>query len=295
MRVLYLHQYFNTPAMAGGTRSYEMARRLVSWGHDVQMVTTWREPDQRRDWFRTTEAGIAVHWLPVAYSNRLGYGDRLRAFARFAWASSSKAARLGGDVVLATSTPLTIALPGIYASRRRGIPMVFEIRDVWPDVPIAMGVIRNPLLIRAARTLERAAYRHATRIVALAPGMKQAVCERGVEPSRVAVIPNGCDFDVFGDGQVAPVSLPPAEGTPVSLVYIGTMGVANGGEYIPKLAAEAVRQAGAVRVRFFLVGDGSQREAIARLAGESTRCPTSSSTRWRPVSPCLPTSRGFPR
>src|SRR2546425_1300679 len=110
MRVIYLHQYFNTPEMVGATRSYEMARRLVAAGHDVQMVTTWREPSDRTDWFTTQEAGITVHWLPLRYSNHMGFVARLYAFLRFAWASSRKAASLTGDVVLATSTPLTIAV-----------------------------------------------------------------------------------------------------------------------------------------------------------------------------------------
>src|SRR6185295_8166233 len=117
MRVIYLHQYFNTPDMAGGTRSYEMARRLVAAGHEVHMVTTWREPTDKTGWFVTSEAGITVHWLPVPYSNYLSYARRIRAFLRFAWASSRKAAALPGDVVFATSTPLTVAVPGIYASR----------------------------------------------------------------------------------------------------------------------------------------------------------------------------------
>jgi heme-degrading monooxygenase HmoA len=64
MRITYLHQYFNTPDMPGGTRSYEMARRLVAMGHEVNMITSWREPDDRKTWFKTDEAGIKVHWLP---------------------------------------------------------------------------------------------------------------------------------------------------------------------------------------------------------------------------------------
>jgi hypothetical protein len=65
MRITYLHQYFNTPEMSGGTRSYEMARRLAAKGHEVNMVTSWREDDGRKGWFETEEAGIRVHWLPL--------------------------------------------------------------------------------------------------------------------------------------------------------------------------------------------------------------------------------------
>lgn len=258
MRVVYLHQYFNTPAMAGGTRSYEMARRLVAAGHDVHMVTTWREPTERRGWFVTEEAGIHVHWLPVRYSNHMAFADRMRAFFRFAWSAARRAACIPADVVFATSTPLTIALPGYYASRRQRIPMVFEIRDLWPDVPIAVGALNNRFLVKLARGLEQFAYRSSERVVALAPGMRETVIARGVAPDRVTVIPNGCDFDVFDSRREETDALVlPRPGT--AIVYAGTMGLANGVEYIPQLAAELSRVCGTARVNFYLIGDGGRR------------------------------------
>lgn len=107
MKILYLHQYFTTPSMAGGTRSYEMARRLVSWGHEVHMITTDREGrfDPKQKWHETEEAGIHVHWTPIPYSNRMSYGQRLKAFFAFSWRAARKATEVGGDIVFATSTP----------------------------------------------------------------------------------------------------------------------------------------------------------------------------------------------
>ena len=130
--------------MSGGTRSYEFARRLVSMGHQVNMITSWRDPDGRNSWFSTNEDGINVHWLPVPYSNSMSYSQRLFSFFRFAILSARKAASLPADVVFATSTPLTIVLPAFYASRCQSVPMVFEVRDLWPELPIAMGALRNP-------------------------------------------------------------------------------------------------------------------------------------------------------
>lgn len=132
MRITYLHQYFNTPEMSGGTRSYEMARKLVAMGHEVNMITSWRENDGKTDWFETEEAGIHVHWIPVPYSNKMGFYERLRAFTKFAVYSSLKAIQLKSDIIFATSTPLTIAIPGVIASKINHIPMVFEVRDLWP-------------------------------------------------------------------------------------------------------------------------------------------------------------------
>jgi glycosyltransferase involved in cell wall biosynthesis len=270
MKVVYLHQYFNTPSMAGGTRSYEMARRLVAAGHEVDLVTTWREPGRPRDWFVTDEAGIRVHWLPVAYSNSMGYGPRVRAFLRFAWESARRAASLGGDVVFATSTPLTIALPGIYASWRNRIPLVFEVRDMWPAVPIAIGAIRNKLLVRAAVALERFTYRYSAHIVALAPGMADDIVASGVPRDKLTVIPNGCDLDVFA----APVSSrSPREefawlGSRRLVLYAGALGRANGAGYLVRLAGEVAKLDR--EVRFVVVGEGAERESIreeARAAG----------------------------
>src|SRR6185295_20056459 len=113
--------------------------------------------------------------------------------------------------------------------------------------------------------LERLAYASATAIVALAPGMKEAVCRRGIASLKVHVIPNGCDFDLFDDPALEPLRLPGATENARAVVYIGTMGLANGVDYIPRLAAEMRRLAGADLIRFYLIGDGSQRQSAERL------------------------------
>ena len=148
--------------MSGGTRSYEMARRLVSMGHEVTLVTSWRNPSHNSDWFVTYESGIKVFWLPIPYSNKMGYLRRLYSFFRFAFEASFKACSIDSDIVFATSTPLTIAIPAVLASRFRGIPMVFEVRDLWPEMPIAIKALTNPLLISLARKLEFWAYRNSS-------------------------------------------------------------------------------------------------------------------------------------
>jgi len=159
VKIIYLHQYFNTPDMSGGTRSYEMARRMVAAGHEVQMVTSYREPGSNRsEWFKTEEAGIQVHWYPVPYSNHMSFAQRIKAFFSFALAARKKAVELDGDIIFATSTPLTIALPAVSASRKKKIPMVFEVRDLWPEMPIAVGALKNPLMRFAAHKLEHWAY-----------------------------------------------------------------------------------------------------------------------------------------
>ena len=271
MKITYLHQYFNTPDMPGGTRSFEMARRLVAMGHEVNMVTSWREADGRKSWFVTDEAGIQVNWLPVPYSNRMGFRERIRAFFQFALRSAQHAAALDADIVFATSTPLTIALPAVYAARRRKVPMVFEVRDLWPEMPIAMGALQSPLQIRAARALESWAYRHAVAVVALSPGMKQGVVDAGYSARQVAVIPNSSDNQEFAfDAEAAQRfrAARPWLGDKPLLIYAGTFGRVNGVGYAVELA-KALLTLGS-DIRLLLVGDGGERDAVieqARAAG----------------------------
>ncbi|OLO10225.1 glycosyltransferase WbuB [Chromohalobacter japonicus] len=270
MRILYLHQYFNTPEMSGGTRSYEMARRMVAAGHEVHMLTSYREKGYQSDWFTTNEAGIQVHWFPVPYSNHMSYGQRIKAFFAFAFAARQKALSLEGDIVFATSTPLTIALPGVLAARKHQIPMVFEVRDLWPEVPIAIGALKNPIMRFGARWLERWAYRHSSSVVALSPGMKQGIVSTGYPASRVAVIPNSSDNHEFQHDQQAAVAFRserPWLGSRPLLVYAGTFGKINGVGYMVELAS-ALQERGS-DICFLLVGDGQERPAVIEAAQEA--------------------------
>ena len=270
LRILYLHQYFNTPEMAGGTRSYEMARRLVSYGHDVEMITadcaapagapTWRESD---------EAGIRVHWTPVAYDNTRGFGSRMKAFLDFAGRSARRARAIGGDVVFATSTPLTIALPGVRAAHRLEVPMVLEVRDLWPKVPIELGVLKSPATKWAAEELERYAYRNAAQVVALAPGMKEWVVSRGYPERDVTVVPNGCDRELFSDARARGLALRKTLtwlGDRPLVLYAGTMGLVNGVDYMVRLAEETALLD--PDIQFVAVGSGREAGAVRDLARE---------------------------
>lgn len=269
MKIIYLHQYFNTPAMSGGTRSYEMARRLVDAGHEVNMITSWREPIDKKDWFEDQLDGIRVHWLPVRYSNHMSYKQRIAAFFSFAFRASNRAIDLGGDVVFATSTPLTIAIPGVNASRKLGIPMVFEVRDLWPELPIAIGALNNPLLKYAARRLEKYAYAHSARIVALSPGMADGVSRAGYDKNCIDIIPNSADLALFKPNQDAVDRFlnarPELVGGPIVL-YPGTLGKINGVGYLARLAA-LVRST-RPDIRFVVIGDGIERAEIVGLAQE---------------------------
>lgn len=258
MNITYLHQYFNTPDMVGGTRSYELAKRLVSKGHTVNMITSYREESEKKDWFITNESGINVHWIPVPYSNNMGFKKRIKAFIKFAFKSAKKASSLKSDVIFASSTPLTIALPAIYASRKLRIPMVFEVRDLWPDVPIAMHAITSPLLKFASRKLEKIAYLKAKKIITLTPTMRDFISGKGVPLEKIHVVSNGASIQEYK------ALTEKKSNEPYTIIYCGKLGPAHGVEYLCMLAESAFKKS--YPMHFKIAGDGKNKKELENTA-----------------------------
>ena len=256
--------------MVGSTRSYEMARRMVAAGHQVHLITTRRNLESSSsDWELEDIEGIQVHWLPLYYDNEMGYLARIRSFFAFALKSSLRTKSVDADVIFATSTPLTIAIPGVFAKLQKRVPMVFEIRDLWPELPIAIGALKSPLTIWAARRLEKWAYKHADAIVGLSPGMCEGAIKGGCNPSTVHNIPNSSDVDMFRVDQASGWKLRDQhdwlKDRPL-VVYAGTLGRINGVGYLVDLAKSML--AVNPEVRILVVGSGFDRVAIRKSAIE---------------------------
>lgn len=270
MRIVYLHQYFNTPEQSGSTRSYEFARRLVERGHQVHMITSDRDTHSKSSaWTETTVEGFRVHLKRVAYDNSMSSLKRVKAFASFALASARLARRLNADIIFATSTPLTIFLPAWYAAAWRKTPIVFEVRDSWPTVPIALGYLNNPVVQRLARALERRAYRRSAHIVALSPGMRDDAAVHGANVNEITVIPNAADVELFDVERSLGIEWRTANQIPTAaplVVYTGTFGAANDVEYLVEVAHEAVKIN--PEITFALIGTGAREDAVRGRAAE---------------------------
>lgn len=270
MKIIYLHQYFNTPQMKGGTRSYEMARRMVAAGHEVHMVTSTREDDVGvSEWLHTNEDGINVHWLSVPYNNKMSYFKRILAFFQFAIKARKKTTEIGGDIVFATSTPLTIAIPAVYAKKKLKVPLVFEVRDLWPELPIVMGAIKSPVLRWLARKLERYAYFNSEHVVGLSPGMSEGVAATGFPKSKISTIPNSCDLALFDpalrNGTEFRNRFPWLQDRPL-VIYAGTLGHINGVVYLADLASEVHKLN--PEIRFLVIGAGVDEDKVRNRAIE---------------------------
>lgn len=274
MHILYLHQYFCPPDGAGGTRSYAMAKRLVKSGHNVTIVTTSAFFPDNYELSRTTRLsidGINLIVLRIPYGNAMGFLRRLWAFLRFAIGGLVAALKVKDvDVVFATSTPLTIIIPGYISSRVHAAPLVFEVRDLWPELPIAIGALKNPVAKWLAKLLESFAYRSAARIVALSPGMKEGVISKGVSDDKVVMIPNASDVDLF---RVSPeeghrfLDQYPHLKTGPLVTYAGTLGRINAVEYMVDLAQAMLSIDPSVR--FLICGSGGELEDIRAKAAHA--------------------------
>ncbi len=271
-RILYLHQHYSRPEGSTATRSFLHAGALAEAGHAVTLAcgryagaATGLDGAFRHGARRGRPDGFDVVEFDIPCGNAQRLRARGAAFLRYAARASALALRGEWDLVLASSTPLTVAIPALLARRLRGTPFVFEIRDPWPELPRAMahGRIPRPLL-GAMDRLADAACREAAAVVALTEGMARTATARGADPTRVHVLPQGADLDLFGP-HAAPWR--PACATPdeMLVVYAGAHGAANGLDQLLD-AASLLRGEG---IRLLLVGEGACKPAlVARAAKE---------------------------
>ena len=255
-----------------------MARAMAARGHAVTLAcgryegaeTGLRGPF-RRGAREGRAAGFGVVEFDIPCSNAQGLGARTGAFLRYAHRATGVALKGGFDLVLASSTPLTVALPALLAQRLAGVPFVFEIRDPWPELPRTLSEaglgagVPGPVLA-GMEVLAKAACRRARAVIGLTEGMAETAVARGADPARVHVVPNGCDLDLFGP-HVPPWRPPEAASWEVLAVYAGAHGRANGLDAAIE-AATILRNGGERRLRLVLVGAGGER---ARLMAEAAR------------------------
>ncbi|MCB0497535.1 MAG: glycosyltransferase family 4 protein [Cyclobacteriaceae bacterium] len=260
MKVLYIHQYFRTPDEGGAIRSYYLAKGMVDNGIEVELITSH---NKKYEEVKNVE-GIKVHYLPVFYDNTLGFVKRLKAFYKFMRLARKKARAIKNiDVCYATSTPLTIGISAMRIKKELQIPYYFEVRDMWPEAPVQMGVIKSKWLKLYLERLEKKVYQNADKIVALSPGIKEQIASR--QPSKVIeVIPNMSDIDFFKPEPKDPEleEYFNVKGKTV-VSYFGAIGLANHLEYL--LAAANASLKANLQVEFLIIGMGSQTERLKYL------------------------------
>ncbi len=270
--ILYLHQYFATPESNAGTRSYEMAKRFVKSGHKVTFVTSSAYLSSsyqlHKGWNYIEIDGFSLYVLHQYYSNKLSFSSRILKFLSFSVRSTLKALTLKADVVFATSTPLTIAVPGLIYSKYKKKPLVFEVRDLWPELPVATGVIKNKFVIKLASWLENYTYKNSKRLIGLSPGMCEGIIRHNISEKNITLATNSCDTELFDvDESVGKkyleTNLKFLNGRKL-ITYTGTFGLINKVGYIVELAKSAKKLD--PNLCFVAIGDGMEKQHIIESA-----------------------------
>ena len=272
MKILYFHQHFNTPKGTVGNRSYKMSQKLIEAGHSVVIVcgsydggVTGLDIPFKKGVRRDFVDGIDVIEFELPYSNSDGLLKRTGLFVRFALKSIGVALSEQYDLVFATTTPLTAGIPGIFARWFRHKPFVFEVRDLWPELPKAMGVIKNPIVLGMMSFLEWASYRSAHCCIGLSPGIVEGIKRCGVAEHQVHMIPNGCDLKLFS--KVARIRPEGVKDNDLLAVFTGTHGVANGIDAALD-AALILKKRGEGDIKFCFIGNGKLKQKLIKRAHE---------------------------
>lgn len=268
-RVLYVSQYFVGADQPGGARHWQHCQALLRAGHDVTVVTSYVQHKERtipekyqgKRVVREEEDGLVV-WR--TYSTP-GYGrdlkSRLSSYTSFALWGGLAAIKAGKhDVVVASSPPLPAAAAAALIARGRRSTFVLEVRDLWPDSAVAMGLVTNPRIIGVARKMEHYCYRSASRIVALTEGIYDGVVEQGVNPAKITLVTNGIDLEAGAAHGTPPLPVP--DGSFVAM-YLGAHGTYSS---LGTVLDAADRLRGRADIRFVLVGGGDQKPGLVEDA-----------------------------
>lgn len=265
MKILYFYQYFTTPKGSYGTRVYEFTKRWVEKGHNVTVITgIYAKSDIRAKKFIENQCynGVNVKIINVSIDNRQSILRRIWSFVQYMSVSSWYALTLKTDVVIASSGPITVGFPGLLAHYLRGRKFIFEVRDLWPEVAIELGIIHNRFLISLAYWFEKRCYMAATHIIALSPGMKADI-ENRFGLKNITSVTNSANIDLFGTR----VKEPDLKGlSPMTYaIYNGNIGEVNNSIWLFK-AAKALNEKGRGDIKIVLAGEGQQKQELEQKA-----------------------------
>lgn len=265
MKILIFYQYFATPKGSWGTRVYEFAKRWVDEGHEVEVVSSiYSKSDLRAKHFIETQYhdGIKVNVVNVCIDNKHPFILRVLSFIIYALVSTFYAICRKPDITIASSGPITVGIPGLLSKWLRGTKLVFEIRDLWPEGAIELGILRNKSLISFSKWFEKTLYRNAQLVVGLSPGMRDYVVHNFNHPNVISIT-NSANLRLFGTQQK--INSEDSIFHRKYAIYSGNIGEVNNSYWLLNACRE-LKKMNREDIAILMIGDGQQREEICELA-----------------------------
>lgn len=272
MHILLIHQAFVTTGEAGGTRHIEFARRLAGRGHRVTIITSpvsylSGESNSAGHFLWSKEQwaeNIEIRYCWTSSGMHKGFVPRLLAFFSFMFSSFFCALNVKDvDLVWGTSPNIFQGWTAWLSARLKRKAFLLEIRDLWPEFAVAMGALKNPLLIRMSRWLEKFLYDHADRIIVNSPGFIPYI--RDICGKTPDLVPNGADAEMFAGADGTAFREKYGLGDDFVVMYSGAHGPANDLETVLD-AAGILRDR--TDIRFVFVGSGKDKSRLEALAAE---------------------------
>ena len=271
MHILLIHQAFAALDEPGGTRHHELSRYFAEQGHEVTIITspisylTGKPRREKIQWVDKQTDGshitiLRVYAYPALHRN---FAYRVINFMSFMISSFWVGLRVKKvDLVWGTSPPIFQGLTAWALARLKNAPFLFEVRDLWPAFAVAVGVLRQPFLIKLSEWLEQFLYRHADKVVVNSPGFVQHVQSRGA--AQVEVVPNGTDTSMFNPS-VDGSTFRSAHGLEDKFIalYAGAHGLSNDLSVVLEAAHKMLSRKD---IKIVLLGDGKDKPALQSRA-----------------------------
>jgi glycosyltransferase involved in cell wall biosynthesis len=267
LHVLLIHQAFAGPNDAGGTRHFELGKRLVAMGHQLTVVTSgFNYLSGKKTLPEEDTGGIRILRVRTIGGLHQSYLRRTVVFVSFMFASLFRSLSVRKvDVVMATSPPLFQALSAWVVAVVRRRPLLLEIRDLWPQFAIEVGVLRNPAIIWVARRVESFLYARADHIIVNSPAYLDYLRDRGVALQETSLIANGVDAAMYRPEDRGDRVRDEHGWTEKFVVtYAGALGLAND---IDVLLRAAHRLKEKCEIVFCVVGDGKESRRLRAEGG----------------------------
>jgi len=260
MTILYFYQYFSTPKGSWGTRVYEFGKEWVEQGHRVIVVTSvYSKSDIKSTRFIDTQYfdGIEVKIINIRIDNKLSFIKRIYGFLIYSLVASYFALTIKCDRVIASSGPITVALPGLIANIFRRRKLIFEVRDLWPQGAIELGLLNNFIVKKIAYWIEWLTYAKSDLIVVLSPGMINNINERYSFGFKCISIPNTVDISLFSNIDKSNFIMRDYS----YAIYTGNIGDVNNSLWLLNAARE-LKLRSITNIKILMIGDGQLKDNI---------------------------------